>query len=445
MKIRERIRLNTFIAVGVVALIFFSLPWSLWMIREAQKDLLLADQMYRLALERVVLRDDWLINREPRAAEQWYKKTAALKQLLEFSSRRFTDKESSMILYNASVNFEMTASALPALLEKHKLENIATRKKLIFTEGEIRLINQIFLKAYSLNGDLNSLHEYCLRKADRARNISVIIIIVFFIGGGLAVITNSVSVNRLVTRRLRTLDEGITIIGNGHLEHHIDDTGNDELADLARLSNNMAGKLKHSYTSVENLQEEIAERKKAEELSRNIYFHEQALLSSIPDIIMEVDNNKIYTWANKPGMDFFGDEVIGREASFYFEGEQNPYIKVQPLFGDAEDVIYLESWQRRRDGQKRLLAWWCRVLKDSQGHVTGALSSARDITEQKLAEEQIKRLNEILEQRVAERTAELTAKTLELERINKVFVDRELKMRELKARLAQLEKGNIDL
>ncbi|MGB9006431.1 MAG: ATP-binding protein, partial [Candidatus Aminicenantales bacterium] len=84
-------------------------------------------------------------------------------------------------------------------------------------------------------------------------------------------------------------------------------------------------------------------------------------------------------------------EVIGREASFYFEGEQETYDLLQPLFNGNKDMIYVESWQRRKDGQKRLLAWQCRVLKDERGNVTGALSSARDITERQLAEEDLKR------------------------------------------------------
>jgi len=37
---------------------------------------------------------------------------------------------------------------------------------------------------------------------------------------------------------------------------------------------------------------------------------------------MEVDKNKIYTWANQAGSISFGDDVIGKEAAFYFEGEQ---------------------------------------------------------------------------------------------------------------------------
>ncbi len=102
---------------------------------------------------------------------------------------------------------------------------------------------------------------------------------------------------------------------------------------------------------------------------------------------MEVDENKVYTWANSAGYKFFGQDVIGKEAAGYFEGEQDTYHEVQPLFAGEEDVVYVENWQRRIDGEKRLLAWWCRVLKDSNGRVTGALSTARDITDQKRAKD----------------------------------------------------------
>jgi PAS domain S-box-containing protein len=82
--------------------------------------------------------------------------------------------------------------------------------------------------------------------------------------------------------------------------------------------------------------------------------------------------------------------VIGKEASLYFEDDQMVYDKVSPLFKGDEQVIYVENWQRRKDGQKRLLAWWCRTLKDAQGSVIGALSTARDITEHKNAMEALK-------------------------------------------------------
>jgi PAS domain S-box-containing protein len=243
-----------------------------------------------------------------------------------------------------------------------------------------------------------------------------------------------------VTKKVASLAEGMWIIGDGNLDHHIDVTGDDEIAYLARAINGMATRLKQSYVSMDELRLEIAERNRVEEDIKFLSSHQQSLITAIPDMIMEVDSNKRYTWANGPGIAFFGEDVIGRKADFYFVREQNIYDTVQPLFNGNEGVIYLESWQRRKDGQERLLAWWCRVLKDARGNVTGALSSARDVTENKLAEEEIRRLNEELEERVALRTAELFTKTLELERINKIFVDRELRMRELKARIAELER-----
>ncbi|MBC8509100.1 MAG: PAS domain S-box protein, partial [Chloroflexi bacterium] len=135
---------------------------------------------------------------------------------------------------------------------------------------------------------------------------------------------------------------------------------------------------------------DITEQVQAETALRALSTRQGAILAAVPDIIMEVDNNKIYTWANQAGLEFFGEDVIGKSADFYFEGEQDTYSVVQPLFNGAENVIYIESWQRRKDGKKRLLAWWCRTLKDENGNVTGALSSARDITENRNIEQALR-------------------------------------------------------
>ncbi len=129
----------------------------------------------------------------------------------------------------------------------------------------------------------------------------------------------------------------------------------------------------------------------------------QAILDEIPDIVMEVDARKTYVWSNPAGYAFFGDEVIGTDASEYFVGEQQTDQAVQQLFDGSEDIVYVETLQRRRDGVERLLAWWCRVLKDDTGSVIGALSTARDITDQRQAEEDLEAQYRLL--RVAGETA----------------------------------------
>jgi PAS domain S-box-containing protein len=69
------------------------------------------------------------------------------------------------------------------------------------------------------------------------------------------------------------------------------------------------------------------------------------------------------------------------------------------------------------------------------------LTIIRDITERKKIERELEKHRMYLEEMVNERTAELKAKIAEIERMNKQFVDRELRMIELKAKIKELESG----
>lgn len=103
---------------------------------------------------------------------------------------------------------------------------------------------------------------------------------------------------------------------------------------------------------------------------------------------------------------------------------------------------YLEQENTTRDGRVIVCAWHNTPIRDAEGCVVGVFSLIQDITERKRAEEAIVKLNEELEQRVRERTTALEQKNQQLEKMNKAFVGRELRMIELKARIEELEKKN---
>ena len=46
---------------------------------------------------------------------------------------------------------------------------------------------------------------------------------------------------------------------------------------------------------------------------QELFLRYQAILAAVPDIIMEVDAGKVYTWANQAGLDFFGKDVLGKK------------------------------------------------------------------------------------------------------------------------------------
>ncbi len=67
------------------------------------------------------------------------------------------------------------------------------------------------------------------------------------------------------------------------------------------------------------------------------------------------------------------------------------------------------------DGGERWIWAYAQPLRDERGLIHGAINIGRDITERKRAEEEIRRLNLELEERVEQRTAELRAALRDLE------------------------------
>ncbi len=70
-------------------------------------------------------------------------------------------------------------------------------------------------------------------------------------------------------------------------------------------------------------------------------------------------------------------------------------------------------------------------------------SSTEDITKQKQAKEELSKHKEHLEELVKERTKELGERNADLERFNKLFIDREFRIKELRDRVKELEGKSI--
>jgi PAS domain S-box-containing protein len=136
------------------------------------------------------------------------------------------------------------------------------------------------------------------------------------------------------------------------------------------------------------------ERRRAAQTLRALADRQEALLAAIPDIVMEVDGGGVYTWANRAGLDFFGDDVVGKPASAWRVGEEGVREAVELFGSNPGGTAYVESWHRRKDGRKRLLAWWSRALTGPDGKASGTLASARDITDLRQQERELRERNE---------------------------------------------------
>nr|NQU90952.1 DUF3365 domain-containing protein [Bacteroidota bacterium] len=101
------------------------------------------------------------------------------------------------------------------------------------------------------------------------------------------------------------------------------------------------------------------------------------------------------------------------------------------------EAMTFETTYKRKDG-----SFYPVELRAGLTEITGKktiLGFARNISERRKVEEELKKYHENLELLVRERTKEIEEKNAALERINKLFVGRELRMAELKEEIEKLK------
>jgi PAS domain S-box-containing protein len=153
---------------------------------------------------------------------------------------------------------------------------------------------------------------------------------------------------------------------------------------------------------------DITARKRAEESERRL----AAIVEYSDDAIISIDLDAVITSWNEGAERLYGhsaEEAIGQPVTILIpQNRENEEPGLLSRIRRGETVAHYETVRCRKDGTPVDISLTISPLKDSDGRVVGASKVARDITEKV-------RAREMLEQTVADRTAQLRDTVAELE------------------------------
>jgi PAS domain S-box-containing protein len=166
---------------------------------------------------------------------------------------------------------------------------------------------------------------------------------------------------------------------------------------------------------------EIEERKRTEEALAREQRLFAYLADNSPDYIYFKDRQSRFIRINAAHARLFRlndpSEALGK-TDFDFHGREHTrdaYADEQQIMTSGQPIIAKEEREDWPDGRTTWVSTTKIPLRDEAGNITGLVGISRDITERKRAEEALQKLNQELDQRVKERTAELETKNQELE------------------------------
>ena len=160
------------------------------------------------------------------------------------------------------------------------------------------------------------------------------------------------------------------------------------------------------------LVQQFARRERQEKALATSEWRYRALVETMNEGLGVIDSDGVYTYVNDRLCKMFGygrDELIGQTVvglGLLDDANRAIFVEQMKLRAEGGQNTY-EMEYIRKDGTRLRALISPQPIVDENGAVRGSFAVITDVTELKHAEEEARRLNEELERRVGERTAEL--------------------------------------
>ena len=226
-------------------------------------------------------------------------------------------------------------------------------------------------------------------------------------------------VKSLVIRPIEQLRNGAERIGRGELNYRIGAGLKNEIGQLALAFDTMAGSLQQHDV-------QVAAQTAALQISEARY---RAIVEDQTELICRFLPDGTLTFVNEAYCRYFDrprEHLVGNSFIPLIPQDDWPYVQgILASLDVSNPVVSYEHRVIMPDGSLRWQHWTDRVILSERGQVIELASVGRDITERKMAEDELRLLNMELENRVRERAADLMLEIAERKRIESALRESE--------------------
>lgn len=205
-----------------------------------------------------------------------------------------------------------------------------------------------------------------------------------------------------IVKPINELYRGVELIGQGKLDHRLYVKTDDEIEKLADEFNKMAEELKKTYTTLE-------ERNKELETSEERY---KDLVENSPEMIHSANAERYFVGVNKTELNTLGysiEEMRNKRLEDIVPDEYRERVRkhVERVIKEGKsrmEIQFINSDGKKIDVEISATALYHPIT----GQFVKTRAFVRDITDRKRLERHLREYHEILEQRVSDRTKELS-------------------------------------
>ncbi len=392
MKLRTQFTILMVISFTIFLLIGVSAYYTNQQIARINEQEQIASNVVKGAYQLSYLSNDYLFHiRETRQNLQWESKyiglsddiarlnpgtpeQQALVDQIKGNQQRLND-----VYTQSVVTIEASQKSVPGKLVDPELVQVAWSRFIVQNQGMIFDASQLSQVLQEESDQLQRTNTTIIFTLIGLFLVILLVIFLFF--------------NRRVLDSISSLQEGTRIIGSGNLEYRIEHKDDDEIGELSDEFNRMTSNLKSVTASKTDLEQEIAERKRAEQELQNSLSFLNSLIDQSPLSMWIADEKGTLIRINKACCDLFSltpAEVIGKYNIFsdnlILEQGFLPLVRDVFLKGLTANFQIIYDTQKLKNLElERPMSFILDVtifpVKDTRGKITNAVVQHFDITE----------------------------------------------------------------